>query len=163
MLVILESAKQIYTSLLAEYAFERDQYVRIQAEDKPDHGSNDIPNPKLFSEEKMNYFTSLALLLGSKVMPDYNHGMYTYLTEFEYLSPELVLDLARQQFIQLELSKLPSTNTTLRYESGGKTEEKVLLEKGKGWVLDIPEAQRNNYSLAVTQGLARKIFEFLFH
>lgn len=134
-----ETARNLYYDILAEYAYISKPYIRIQFE-------------KATVDELIKN-SSLVLLLGALVEPEYNEGLYLYVRDFKYDTQDIVLDLAEIKYIENQLAKLPKEFTEMTYTSSVRTIQKKF-ENQTAWNLRLANEELNNFRLSVQKGKA---------
>ncbi|MDO8551232.1 MAG: alpha-2-macroglobulin family protein [bacterium] len=135
-----EKAREMYFDILADYAYANKPYLRIQA-DSSTNTDDLLKN------------TSLTLLLGEMVEPNYNLGFSLYLRDYKGMAQDIVLDLAEMSFLREELKKMPSESTQIAFHSPVKNFEKDLT-KDRSAIIDLSSQETENFKLKVVTGKA---------
>lgn len=140
-----ETARNLYYDILAEYAYISKPYIRIQS------GKTTI--------DDLVKNSSLVLLLGSLVEPEYNEGLYLYIRDYKYDTQDIVLDLAEITFIGNQLAKLPKDSTEVTFSSSVRTLPKKF-DKQTTWRLKLAKEELNNFTVTVLRGKAEVLLNY---
>ena len=137
-----ETARELYYDILADYAYTNKPYVRIQRDGSmPGDANRQIKD------------TAWALLLGAEAVSEYNEGMDIYLGHNAYTAEDIVLDLARIEFIRDQMAKAPPGDTKFTVTTPIKTVTDTLSQaKAKAISLTADEAAKT--TVKVTGGQA---------
>ncbi len=148
----IESARDIYYDLLADYAYTNKPYIRIQASVTNAQATQIV--------DKYVKDSSLALLLGSMVERNYNEGLYSYIRDYQNQVEDIALDLAKIAFVTQELEKLPDEDTSISFTSNSR-DLSFDLSKGRTKKLTLLQGEHTTAKLTVTKGKA-EIAAFYF-
>lgn len=140
----LETAREIYYDLLADYGYTYKPYIRIQSNPQKDQQT---------SVDKYVEDTGLTLLLGSMTEKNYNDGLFYYIRDYQNQVDDIVLDLGKISFINEELGKLPSEDTKLTFKSASR-EQSFDLSKGGKVSLTLLEGEFKSTIISLNSGKA---------
>ncbi len=140
-----EQAREIYYDILADYGYTNKPYIRIQAD-----------------KENMDKYlrdSSIALLLGSKVLKDYNEGLHLYLEDYQTAANDVIIEVAHLAFINEELGKLPAEDTEVSFRSPTNQFTRQLTG-GNHIVTQIRPSDLSNIAITVNKGKAEVITNY---
>jgi len=143
-----EEARNLYLNILADYAYTRSPYIRIDA------NQNRGSKPEDFIVD-----TSKTLLLGELVDKKYNSGLYEYVADFRGNLENYLIDLSEIAYLEREIEALPEGDTTyaLTTSSGVNTE---TINKGRSMTYELTESDINLFTFKLDSGKAEILAKY---
>lgn len=139
-----EKARDIFYDLMADYAYTSKPYIRIQR----DKDKNPINTDKALVD------TARALLLGSMVENSYDLSLGLYVRDYQMRAVDVVLDLSQMAYVNEEISKLPSVDTSLSLNTSSGQSTIDLSRGGSSKVISLSPADINVFKLIAISGKA---------